>query len=76
VFDEIPPRPAPQSQRFYVFYFAVIFAFFPVFFKNHVCGLAGRIRCARRQDYFGEFCSRFIAFGRVSIDSKVRYPER
>jgi len=31
VFEEIPPRPAPQSQRFYRFYFAVILAFFPVF---------------------------------------------
>jgi hypothetical protein len=31
VFEEIPPRPAPQSQRFYIFYFAVILAAFPVF---------------------------------------------
>jgi hypothetical protein len=30
VFDEIPARPAPQSQRFYMFYFAVFFALFPV----------------------------------------------
>ena len=30
VFEEIPPRPAPKSQRFYMFYFAAILAVFPV----------------------------------------------
>jgi hypothetical protein len=30
MFDEIPPRPAPQSQRFYMFYFAGFFALFPI----------------------------------------------
>jgi hypothetical protein len=32
VFDEIPPRRAPRSQRFYIFNFVFIFAFFPVLF--------------------------------------------
>jgi Mn2+/Fe2+ NRAMP family transporter len=31
VFDEIPPRRAPRSERFYIFYFAILFAFFPFF---------------------------------------------
>ena len=31
MFDEIPPRPAPRSQRFYIVSFAVFFAFLPVF---------------------------------------------
>ena len=30
MFEEIPSRPAPQSQRFYIFYFAVFLAVFPV----------------------------------------------
>ena len=32
VFDEIPPRKAPRSQRFYIFNFAFVSAFFPVLF--------------------------------------------
>ena len=32
VFEELPPRRAPRSQRFYICNFAVIFAFFPVSF--------------------------------------------
>ena len=32
VFEELPPRRAPRSQRFYIFNFAFFFVFFPVLF--------------------------------------------
>jgi len=49
VFDEIPPRSAPRSQRFYIFWFAVFFALFPVFaillwwFRPHTLSLTDEI---------------------------------